>query len=317
MLRRGIRKQQESGDCAMTIKNLLPRRARSLKGLRRHLFCLAVVTLSISVLPGQVAQAGSIGMPAGSTVWMELESGACDNLATTRGDCIGSNVLGANPAGGIPTTTITESPGRPTTGSAQIYPDLMRSYVSSYDTTFLTLSMQDTYTVHGTAPGSFWITANFGVDGTASSVFNGTYHQLYAASVEVEIGAFATDTNPEFLEQYRVNPFSPASSNTWSAFNVATGSSPVQQAISAATSYSQTVAIGDTFSLAFGLRSALNKGTIDLLNTAAISFDLPEGVYLTSANGGTFGVATVPLPGGFWLLATALGSLGWRKFRSR
>jgi hypothetical protein len=83
----------------------------------------------MSALPGQVAQAGSIGMPAGSTVWMELESGACDNLATTRGDCIGSNVLGANPAGGIPTTTITEYPGRPTTGSAEIYPDLMRSYV--------------------------------------------------------------------------------------------------------------------------------------------------------------------------------------------
>jgi hypothetical protein len=317
MLRRGIRKQQESGGCAMTMKNLLPRRALSLAVLRHHLLCLAVVTLSMSALPGQVAQAGSIGMPAGSTVWMELESGACDNLATTRGDCIGSNVLGANPAGGIPTTTITEYPGRPTTGSAEIYPDLMRSYVSSYDTTFLTLSMQDTYTVQGTAPGSFWITANFGVDGTASSVFNGTYHQLYAATVEVGIGTFATDTNPEFLEQYRVNPFSPANSNKWSGVNVATGASPIQAAVSAATSHSQTVSVGDTFSLAFGLRSALNKGTIDLLDTAVISFDLPEGVYLTSANGGTFGVATVPLPGGFWLLATALGSFGWRKLRSR
>jgi hypothetical protein len=45
MLRRGIRKQQESGDSAMTMKNLLPRLALSLAVLRHHLLCLSVVTL--------------------------------------------------------------------------------------------------------------------------------------------------------------------------------------------------------------------------------------------------------------------------------
>jgi hypothetical protein len=49
-------------------------------------------------------------------------------------------------------------------------------------------------------------------------------------------------------------------------------------------------------------------GNFDLLDTATISFDLPQGVYLTSVLGGTFGV--VPEPSTALLLASGLAGLG-------
>jgi hypothetical protein len=49
---------------------------------------------------------------------------------------------------------------------------------------------------------------------------------------------------------------------------------------------------------------------IDMLNTGHISFDLPDGVFLTSALGGRFGAevtSEVPLPGALPLFAGGLG----------
>jgi hypothetical protein len=79
--------------------------------------------------------------------------------------------------------------------------------------------------------------------------------------------------------------------------------------ISVATIYTRTVSVGDVFDIAYGVNSGTSIGWIDLRNTATLSFDLPEGVYLTSALGATFGNVPEPSPA-LLLASSALPGLG-------
>jgi hypothetical protein len=80
-----------------------------------------------------------------------------------------------------------------------------------------------------------------------------------------------------------------------------------------------SVRVGDSFTLGFGILSFVSLGEIDMMNTGRISFDLPDGVFLTSALGGRFGAdvpSEVPLPAALPLFAGGLGLMalmGWRR----
>lgn len=267
----------------------------------------AAVTVLLSGLASGLAHSAPINMPGGSALWIEMDSNACDPDGDS--DCLGSNQFGANPGGGIAPVTFIDGTTH-ASGAAEAYPDLMRSYISANTGTFMYMSMLDTYTVHGTANGTFQVTAHFGASGTASSLNN----FLLGATVRVEIGTFNTSTG-NLSEQFRVQPFTAANTALQSISNqVATVTVP----LNVATSYTRSVGVGDVFSLAFGLTSSVATGTIDLRNTALISFDLPEGVYITAANGATFGtVPAVPVPAAVWLFGSALGVLGVLKRRDR
>jgi hypothetical protein len=260
----------------------------------------------LAVAVSGAARATPVGMPAGSRVWMELDSNACDLDGDS--DCLGSNQPGPNPPNGIPLTTFSESNGAWATGFAEVQPDQVRTLVGSYSGAGLYVSMLDTYTVHGAAAGPFSITSHLEAEGTASSIpFTRTNnHGLVGANVGLEIGTFNPSSDPAFHEQWRITPFGPSNSanqlipTTFSA-------APISTSMDLATSYTRTVSVGDVFDIAYGVYSGVGAGWVDLRNTAVLSFDLPEGVYLTSALGGTFGV--VPEPSTALLLASGLAGL--------
>ena len=267
----------------------------------------------LAVAVSDAARATPVTMPAGSPVWMELRSNACDSDGDA--DCLGSNQAGPNPPNGIPLSTFSESNGTWVTGFGEVQPDQVRSLLSGYTGSFMWISMLDTYTVHGTAVGSFDIAAHLAVSGTAASVTVYTItgvpiEMLTGANVNAEIGTFNPSTAPSFLEQFRVTPFDVNLNSATQSFTsqAVTSGPPFSHPISVATSYTHSTSVGDVFDIAYGVNSALGAGSLDLLNTAVLSFDLPEGVYLTSALGGTFGV--VPEPSTALLLASGLAGLG-------
>lgn len=263
---------------------------------------LVYVLASMAGLVGQAAVASQIPMPAGSRVWMMLTSNACD--LGDGSDCIASNHYGVNPPNGIPLSTFRESNGTYVTGAAEVLPGQLRSYLTSNSGSFMYVSMFDTYTVHGTASTLFDITVHLGATGSVNSIVNGTRELLVGGLVGVEIGNWSPSTDPAFHEQFRVNPFTPANAAS-QTFPTAVDVS-VSYPVNVATSYTRTVGVGDVFDIAYGLNSSVTIGSIDLLHTAVISFDLPEGVYLTSALGGTFGAAAVPVPAPVWLFWSGL-----------
>lgn len=63
-------------------------------------------------------------------------------------------------------------------------------------------------------------------------------------------------------------------------------------------------------SLAYGVNTGAGTGDVDLLNTAGISFGLPNGVWPISTLGGAFGAVSEPASLG--LMAVALAGLAVR-----
>ncbi|MEX2309231.1 MAG: hypothetical protein WD738_16645 [Pirellulales bacterium] len=266
----------------------------------------------------QPSYAAPIFMPAGSTVWMKMESNSCP--FADGNDCAGSNQAGINPPNGIPLSTFGGLPTSfPVTGYAEILPDRVRTFLSGRSGSFMWASFQDTYTVGGTVSGSFPITVDLHVTGTARSVAIGSgLHQFSFAGTEVEIGTFSpvgdAGGGVALPEQFRITPFSPSTRNS----QVIQPSPPLRSApfefpIDVATSHSLTVSVGDMFDLAYGVNTSTNNAEIDLLNTGTISFDLPDGVFLTSS----LARSLIPEPTGFALMAAALGLCGFWPLRRR
>jgi len=242
---------------------------------------------------------------------MHFEASACPDA--DGDDCIGSNLPGIAPPDGIPLTTISAS-GQFATGYAEVLPDQVRTLVRGNFTAFMRASFEDTYTVHGSAAGSFPITITLSAAGTARSVATTIDNRLVAANVGLEIGTF----NPAAVamqEQFRVTPFGPATEAFWS-YPTTVSPAAFQVPFSLAASHTLTVGVGDVFDLAYGINSAFGTGEIDLLaNGALISFTLPAGVWLTSELGGTWGV--VPEPSTFALTALGLGLFAARSWSRR
>jgi hypothetical protein len=259
------------------------------------------------------AEAATIPMPAGSTVWMKMNSSACSAGGAGADDCIASNQAGPNPPNGIPLSSFSNGTISATT-SAEVLPDQMRSLLRGRSSE-LHLSFQDTYTVHGAFTGPFNIIVELNATGEIGSLNLGTgFHQLAPSVAEVEIGTF----NPvaaDIPESQRVSPF-PGSPNASKVFvsTTALSTAPFSFPFDITASHTLTnILVGDTFTLAFGLRSHVSVGEVDMLNTAGISFILPDGVFLTSVLGGEFGVQAnpVPLPAALPLFATGLGVIAY------
>jgi hypothetical protein len=267
---------------------------------------VTMVLASVALLATVGSPAPSFGdpifMPAGSNVWMKWESNACP--FADGNDCAGSNQPGLNPPNGIPLTTIVNA-GSFTTGFAEILPDRVRTFIAGNSATFMSASFNDTYTVQGTAVGPFDITVDLHVTGVGRQSTPG-----FVVGVVAEIGTFSpvgdAGGGVALPEQFRVTPFPGSTTGNFFASN------PVgDQIIDTTASFTLTdVEVGDVFTLAYGVTSSVNRGELDLRNTGVPSFDLPDGVFLTSALGGRFGAQTVPEPPAVLLIGAGLTALG-------
>jgi hypothetical protein len=290
--------------------------------------CKAFRVLAVIAAPfwGVVAaDASTIIMPSGSTVWMKMNSTACPSGGVAGADdCIASNQAGPNPTNGIPTSTFSSSTISATT-SAEVLPDRVRTFLSGRSA-FLYVSLEDTYTIHGTSADPFNITVQLNMTGTMRSYDLGTgssiSHQMLGVNATAEIGTFFPDSTNDINEQFRINPFSASTTATYSPPTAAAGS-PFSLPFNITASHTLTnMSVGSIFTLAYGLNSAFSIGEIDMLSTGHISFILPDGVFLTSALGGRFGdfaTSEVPLPAALPLFATGLGLMGlfgWRRRRT-
>jgi hypothetical protein len=253
-----------------------------------------VLSALIGVAIGwQSASGAGIGMPAGSKVWMKFEGSACP--VADLDDCAGSNQAGPNPPNGIPLGTFSDS-NASTTVYAEILPDRIRTFtrgnavagMHNGGSGFMHASFEDTYTVGGIAPPiPFDISVTLHATGFGRSAGTGSTaisHQMNIVNGEAEIGVFQTFTDPALGEGLRVRPFdTPQSSATFSLTHPA-ASSPFEVPIDITARHTvQNLNVGDTFVLAYGLNARYGTGQVDFLDGGTISFELPEGVFLTSA----------------------------------
>lgn len=285
--------------------------ARAWSGVRLGAWIArGVVGALVAALVGGLAEgahAAPIGMPAGSTVWMHVEASACPD--EDGDDCIGSNLPGMAPPNGIPLTTFADG-GQYATVYAEVLPDRVRTFLQNRFSSTVRASFEDTYTVHGAVAGTFPITVTLSAAGTASSVpITSFLNALASPGLQLEIGVF--DHTPGVgLEGGRVISFGGAAFGTWN-YSTTSGPAPFSVPVSAIATYTLNVGVGDIFPLAYGINSATANGEIDLLaDGAVISFDLPEGVWLTSTLGGAWGV--VPEPSTFSLTALGVGAFAAR-----
>lgn len=260
----------------------------------------AAAVLFVLAAAAPFAQAQT--MPDGAAVWMTLESNACwDHVPGHNDPCAASAEFG--PSGGIPMQTYGAPPNSWVTGFAQAAADGAQSYLLGYGAGFLYISMRDTYTVHGAADAPFSITARLAMEGVANSIWQPRVAKYFLshAGATVEIGNFY---DGDILEQFRVQPFSSATTATWDSGNVIGPYASMPFLV--ATSHSRTVETGDVFELGFGANIVLNIGELDAMHTTRITFDLPDGIWLTSRNGAVFGTPPIPEPATWLLLAAGL-----------
>jgi len=157
------------------------------------------------------------------------------------------------------------------------------------------ISINDTYTVHGTATGPFPITVTLHITGSYGTVPAGPPfgNVLSFEASLLEIGTFHPEAT---LTQFVVDPFPPDAQNPMTAqvsqnHSAVTSPTPVTFPLDLQVSYSKIVNIDDVFDIAYGIDLNLaGRGQINMIPTTdVISFALPSGVFLTSVLGSTFG----------------------------
>lgn len=270
----------------------------------------SLIVLLLGTLSAAPAWAVLYTMPEGSTVWMTW--GGSDLCGKEH--CAASNQLGAD---GIPMTSVSGQIGsRDVTiaAAASVYPDAVHAYIAGRRADWLAIAFVDTYTVHGTVSGPFDVTAILAAEGSASSLpWTDQVHYL-AGGLNLRIGEWdpAGGANTPISGSGRIYPRRPYDT-TMGGQSLSAGPTrpePYGIEIASEASYTQTVSVGDTFTNGYLVSIDLINGVVDMRNTVRLSFDLPDGVYLTSALGGTFGLAPVPVPPALWLFGSGMLALG-------
>lgn len=266
----------------------------------------ALVTLTAFAAAAPAAKAQIAFPPPGSNSFIALYD-TTGHVCPT-GPCTFASSLG--PSVSIPDFSgVNGRSFMAATGS--VAPTAIHSFVSSNDGVEFDLATNDTYTVHG-GSGPFAITAHLDASGTTSTIqVAPTLFFDIVPNITVRIGQLQID--PAAVGEPIVGPFDPGATATTVATTLIS-STFASEAIDASASYTRIVNPGDVFDIAYELNSQFSEGTIDLSHTATISFDLPDGVYLTSAGGAVFGTPPVggaaPEPASWALMIAGFGLAG-------
>ncbi len=241
----------------------------------------------------------AIVVPDGTRVFLTVDGQT--NTCPSGGNC--AVATGPTVPVIIPLTTFTDPRG-PGFGYLTSSADVMtgktaHGTINALSTDFQYLAINDTYTVHGLASGSFPITATLHITGSYGSIPNTTFGNLMGTEAsQLEIGTFHPEAT---LTQFLIDPFPPDALNPMTAQvsqiqNAMASSTPLTFPWDVQVSHTKMVSVNDIFDIAYGITMNISSSAqMDLnpSNINVISFTLPEGVYLTSALGATFG--TPPL----------------------
>jgi len=243
-------------------------------------------------------------VPAGSRIFMSVNG----NTNVCGPADVNHNSFCATAAGptvpvSMPLTTFTDSRGANfgfITESASVTSGKIATATTQANSTdFQFISLNDTYTVHGTASGPFPATATLHITGSYGTIPVGPPfgNFLTFEATQVKIGTFHPEAT---LTQFIVNPFpadanNPAMAQVSQSHSTATSQTPLTFPLDVQVSYTKIVNINDVFDMAYSIDLNLSgNGQINMIPTTdVISFALPDGVFLTSALGATFGAAPV------------------------
>jgi hypothetical protein len=174
------------------------------------------------------------------------------------------------------------------------------------------IGVNDTYTVGGSAVGQFAITMTLRVTGTYGTIpVTSVPHNLLGfEGIQLEIGTFHTEAT---LNQFVVDPFGPDANNPGTAQANQSHSAassdvgPLVFGLDEQVSYTKIVQVGDVFDLGYDVIADIITGQMDLTHTGTVSFDLPNGVFITSALGANFvQQSVIPEPSTFAIAAFGL-----------
>ena len=209
-------------------------------------------------------------------------------------------------------TTFSTPPFNFINAGGSVTPTALRGFVNSgSDAAVLDLAFRDTYTVVGAGTDPFNVTARMHVTGSlgARQVGNTALFQSISSIIGT-IGEFRID--PVFDLVPTVAAFSPSTRNSTFVNRIQTGDFTVP--VEFDVTYTRTVRPGDIFDLGWMLNGNVTfRGSADFQNTGVISFDTPDGVYLTAASGAQFGdvpAAGVPEPAAWGLMIMGFGLAG-------
>jgi hypothetical protein len=274
-------------------------------------FTLPLVAASAAAIAtaAPAAASGIFFPPAGSNSFAqlyEIDSGQhiCQPLCAQSSSFSASTTLG--PFSLTAPNNVSTVSGLASTDAASLHAFLTGNTAMEFD-----VAMNDTYTVHG-GSGPFAITATMLVDGTMSTIPLGNTGNniLLGGGVIATIGQF--DINPAEVFQPIVLAFDPTTQARTGGVTLV--GAPQSVPVNLTASYTRMVNPGDVFDIGYEISLGYAEGTIDLSHTAAISFDLPDGVFLTDAFGNTFGAPPtgpgVPEPASWALMITGFALAG-------
>jgi len=216
----------------------------------------------------------------------------------------------------FPQTTFSSPNGvNSITAEGQITPTAMHSQLRGNTAAQIDLAMNDTYTVQGTTLGLFPVTVTLHATGLMNSVPAGPNQIILGENVVLTIGDYEID--PAVIGFPGVTAFDPNQVGH-QFISFMSSPTPFSVPVDVTTSYTRMVQVGSVFDIGYELTSDYARGDIDLSHTADISFALPQGVFLTSALGATFGAPPpppppppgVPEPATWAMLLIGFGGLG-------